>query len=405
MARIWWNKATGMYHADLRINGERNRDPLSKYKDLAKVKLAERVAMRSASRHGITPENVPWEFLTKKYQEYQVSQGLDAGTRYFTRRLFEVIEDEIHITHVNQMTPQKAIDLQYKMTVAEVKHGNISKAKYGKVMTGRLIRELKTVMNWAEKMDYVKLQKWTMVEVSEPKGRIDFYEFEAYDELLQALYKAGDPDMLTAAYTMGRAGLRLGEMYHLEWADVQLSYPRIYFESKPHFNWRIKGDEQNVKYRNIPIMDEGLLTWLQSIARPSGYVLSANRPAHVDTFEKRLSEALKATGVRTHRKQLGIPHLLRHTFGSHCAQMGKSLEQIGEWMGHESKRTTEVYTHLMPGQSNGFSFKKSLSTFCPLSVLTTTATPHLTRNNAELKKLKSPSKTIESLSKTVMKPL
>lgn len=401
MARLWLNKATQIWCGDLRMNGKRIRPPLSQHRLRANAMLAELVAMRSAERHGQTPENVPWEFLTKKYTEYTISRGLDAGTRYFTRRLFEVIEDEIHITHVNQMTPQKAIDLQYKMTVAKVKHGTVWKAKYGKVMIGRLIRELKTVMNWAEIMNYVKLQKWAIVEVVEPKGRIDFYDFEAYDELLQALYKAGDSDMLTAAYVMGRAGLRLGEMYHLEWPDVQLSEPRIFFESKPHLAWKIKGDEENVKYRNIPIMDEGLLAWLKSLARPSGYVLSDHRPGHIDTFEKRVAAALKATGIKTFRKNLGPPHILRHTFGSHCAQLGKSLLEIGEWMGHSSRRTTEVYTHLRPGQANGFSFKKSLSTFCPLSALSTTATPYLTPNNAEFKKLLSPSQTSEKLDKTV----
>lgn len=39
-------------------------------------------------------------------------------------------------------------------------------------------------------------------------------------------------------------------------------------------------------------------------------------------------------------------HTLRHTFGTHCLENGVDLRYIQNLIGHESSRTTEVYTHI-----------------------------------------------------------
>jgi site-specific recombinase XerD len=50
------------------------------------------------------------------------------------------------------------------------------------------------------------------------------------------------------------------------------------------------------------------------------------------------------------------PKTLRHTFATHSLENGTDLRYIQEMMGHESSKTTEIYTHIT---TKGFEKVKS----------------------------------------------
>ncbi len=55
---------------------------------------------------------------------------------------------------------------------------------------------------------------------------------------------------------------------------------------------------------------------------------------------------IKDAAIKAGIKKRVYPHILRHSFATHHLEQGTDLRYIQEWLGHESSKTTEIYTHV-----------------------------------------------------------
>lgn len=129
------------------------------------------------------------------------------------------------------------------------------------------------------------------------------------------------------------AGLRRAEACALLWSDIRDGMLTVRHG---------KGD----KTRVVPV------TWatmrlLEAARSDSPWVLSPrwtrDRPLSHRALEVRVAEAGLAAG-------LGHiwPHLLRHTYATECLELGLSIYEVQQLLGHSSIMTTAIYLHTTP---------------------------------------------------------
>jgi integrase/recombinase XerD len=70
------------------------------------------------------------------------------------------------------------------------------------------------------------------------------------------------------------------------------------------------------------------------------------------------SKLLKAAAFKAGISKRVYPHMLRHSFATHQLEQGVDIRYIQEWLGHESLKTTQRYTHVT--EHNFKNFKNPL---------------------------------------------
>ncbi len=152
-----------------------------------------------------------------------------------------------------------------------------------------------------------------------------------------------DRAILELAYS---SGLRRGELVHLALSDVDFFHGTVFVRQG-------KGKKDRI----VPVGERALL-WIEKYLRESRPKLVAG----IDEGELFLGEygepispsRITYLGGRYTRQaeigRKGACHLLRHTMATQMLEGGADIRYIQEMLGHESLKTTEIYTHVSIGK-------------------------------------------------------
>ena len=152
-------------------------------------------------------------------------------------------------------------------------------------------------------------------------------------KLIGALTNLKHRTIMTVLYS---AGLRVGEVVRLKAGDIDSSRMLILVRAG-------KGRKDRFSILS-PVTLETLRQYYRAY-QPQKWLFPGAKPgSHITerTVQKVFVQAKDKAGIH---KQATV-HSLRHSFATHLLEAGTDLRYIQELLGHQSSKTTEIYTRV-----------------------------------------------------------
>lgn len=204
---------------------------------------------------------------------------------------------------------------------------------------------LKAVLNKAREWRYVHKNpvvgiKRIEVNDSKPIKALSAEECAAFLRVCQAEF----PEYYAMYFACMVTGMRSGELFNLEWTDIDFARDLIYIQSKPGFAPKGKTAKNNkAKERMLPlhpVLKEMLVKMPKSkyVFTDHGEQFSRSKPRRL------LIRIAKLAGI------VGLTrlHELRHTYASILLSKGMNIFALKELLGHSDIRDTQKYSHMLP---------------------------------------------------------
>jgi len=171
--------------------------------------------------------------------------------------------------------------------------------------------------------------------VDRPRKEKTLPEVLSEEEFVSVIQKIDNIKHKAIVLLIYSAGLRLSEVVNLRIKDIDSKRMKVFVQ-------QAKGRKDRytlLSKKVLPILRDYFKEykpkeWLFEGAKGHRYSVSS-----VQTIVK---AAYEKAGI----KKKVSTHTLRHCFGTHLLENGTDLRYIQSLMGHESSKTTEIYTHI-----------------------------------------------------------
>ncbi len=173
-------------------------------------------------------------------------------------------------------------------------------------------------------------------DIQRPKRAKSLPNILSQDEVYKLINSPQNIKHKAILFTIYSCGLRISELINLRISDIRSDDNYIFIKGA-----KGKKDRRTLLSKNLL----KLLRLYYKKYKPAYWLFEGQDGGKYSptSIQKIFRKAQQKSGVNP----WSTPHTLRHSFATHLLENGENLRNIQVLLGHESSKTTEIYTHVI----------------------------------------------------------
>lgn len=270
-----------------------------------------RITPYDIPNYRICPEELVMKMTELRYSKHTIQTYknlFEEFINYYYRYDIERIDETMIVTFMRYLVTERKVSVSYQNQSI-----NAIKFYYERVLGGQ--------------------RKVYLVE--RPKGEKTLPVVLSESEICEIFTVIDNLKHKAILMTIYSSGLRVSELINLKISDIDSDRMQIRVQSA-------KGKKDRYTVLSVKTLEILRLYYIKY--KPIGWLFEGQfgGPYSDRSIQKILKEAVAKTKIR---KKVTV-HTLRHSFATHLLENGTDLRYIQILLGHESSKTTEIYTHV-----------------------------------------------------------
>lgn len=184
-------------------------------------------------------------------------------------------------------------------------------------------------------LEQVKGGTRTIYDLKRPRKEFKLPKVLSEDEVSRILQATTNKKHKTMLSLMYSGGLRVSELLQLTINDIDSQRMVIHVRGA-------KGNKDRITVLSTKVLE--MLRHYYKKYQPRHWLFEGpgHTPYSASSIRKVFGRSMQAAHVNKH----ATLHSLRHSFATHLLEHGTNLRYIQSLLGHNSSKTTEIYTHV-----------------------------------------------------------
>lgn len=184
--------------------------------------------------------------------------------------------------------------------------------------------------------EHVLGRERTIYEIQRPKKSLTLPNILSQEEIKSILTSVENLKHRTVLMLIYSAGLRISEAIKLRVRDIHSDQGYIFIKGA-------KGKKDRKSVLSLVLLV--LLRKYYRAYKPSYWLFEGQEGGQYSASS--IQSVFRRAIEKSNSNPWATVHTLRHSFATHLLQKGTNLRYVQVLLGHESSKTTEVYTHVL----------------------------------------------------------